>query len=78
MNRRWILAGTCLLSLLFFMLIPGSAAEQVHPCLEVYARCAALALSSNLSFAEIAEWLQSCNAMYVSCLVFAYVASWMN
>lgn len=58
----------------FLALTPFLAGQESHPCAEVYARCALLALSSNLSLGQTAEWLRSCEAMYISCTVFYYLA----
>jgi len=58
----------------FLAFAPSLAGQESHPCVEVYTRCALLALSSNLSIQQTAEWLRSCNAMYISCMVFYYLA----
>lgn len=70
MKRRSISAGICFLAVLFFFYSSGSAREEIHPCLEVYGRCAIIALSSNLSLRQTAEWIYTCTAMYVACLMF--------
>ncbi|GEM_PF-1734065 len=77
MKRPSISAGLCLLALFiltFSLFAPILAGQETHPCVEVYVRCALVALSSNLSFRQTAEWLQACNAMYISCMVFFYLA----
>lgn len=77
MKRPTVSAGLWLLALyilMFSVLAPILAGQETHPCVDVYARCVSVALSSNLSLRQTAEWLQACNAMYISCMVFFYLA----
>jgi len=69
MNRRSLLAGACLLVVLFLALGPAASGEETHPCTDLYDRCLALALSADLSLRSAFEGIQTCTAMFAACMV---------
>ncbi len=77
MKKRTVQKVLGLLAFLFFVFFSSFSVQGSHPCDEVYTRCVALAFSLNLSYGQMAEWLISCQAMYVSCLVGFYATQFL-
>ncbi len=72
MKSRSLLAYACLILVLFLSFGPAASGEETHPCTDVYARCMAVALLSNLSLRGAYEGIQACTAMFAACMVFFY------
>ncbi|MDH7512867.1 MAG: hypothetical protein QHH14_07975 [Clostridiales bacterium] len=73
MNKRSLLAGACLVLILLLSSGPAASGEETHPCTDVYARCLAVALLSDLSLRGAYKGIQACTAMFAACTVFFYL-----